>query len=130
MLVTASLAVPAGAHVHHNQCWRSTCVERVARKQCDNYHTVACIRRASLHYKVSFYLELAIARCESTLLYNPPGNPTHFGLFQFDYQTYGSTPYGKRGLPILTAKWNALAGAWGLRHLGTQPWVASEGCWG
>jgi soluble lytic murein transglycosylase-like protein len=97
--------------------------------QCSQAHPIACIRRAAMHWRVSFYLQLAIARCESQLrpwVLNGGGSGSS-GLMQFMPGTFASTPYGSRW--ILSAKWNALAGAWLLRG-GTGPWTASRACWG
>jgi soluble lytic murein transglycosylase-like protein len=97
---------------------------------CSDKRPVPCIRRAAIHHRVDFHLQLAIARCESGLR---PGVLNHggsgsSGLMQFMPGTFASTPY--RAHPILSAKWNALAGAWALRHWGAGPWAASRGCWG
>lgn len=75
-------------------------------------------------------MQLAIARCESRLLpwkLNDGGSGSS-GLMQFMPGTFAASPYG--GHSILSAKWNALAGAWTLRHSGTAPWNASRACWG
>lgn len=111
-------------------CNSKRCVERVAMKQCAQARPVPCIRRAALHHRVSFHLQLAIARCESGLQpqrLNDGGSGSS-GLMQFMPSTFASTPYRWRW--ILSAKWNALAGAWLLRRQGTGPWVASRPCWG
>lgn len=98
-------------------------------RQCAQARPVPCIRRAATHWRVSFYLQLAIARCESGLratVLNGGGSGSS-GLMQFMPSTFAGTPYG--GRPILSAKWNALAGAWLLRRAGTGPWAASRHCW-
>lgn len=113
----------------HRGCHSAACNERVAMHQCSQARAVPCIRRAAMHWRVSFYLQLAIARCESGLrawAMNGGGSGSS-GLMQFMPSTFASTPYGTH--PILSAKWNALAGAWTLRHYGTSPWVASAACW-
>lgn len=126
----ALLVVAPVARAHHGAyCHSSACVERVAMHQCSQARPVACIRRAAMHWRVSFYLQLAIARCESGLrawALNGGGSGSS-GLMQFMPSTFASTPYGARW--ILSAKWNALAGAWVLRRHGTGPWVASSACW-
>lgn len=97
---------------------------------CAQARPVPCIRRAALHWKVSFRLQLSIARCESGLRATVPnqGGSGSLGLMQFMPGTFATTPY--RWHWILSAKWNALAGAWLMRHGGTGPWFASRGCWG
>lgn len=96
--------------------------------QCSNARPVPCIRRAAMHHRISFYLQLAIARCESGLrawVTNGEGSGSS-GLMQFLPSTFAQTPY--RLHSIFSAKWSALAGAWLLRS-GTGPWAASQGCW-
>lgn len=99
-------------------------------KQCSQSRPVACIRRAAMRHRVSFRLQLTIARCESGLdptELNDAGSGAS-GLMQFMPSTFAGTPYRFRW--ILSAKWNALAGAWLLKRAGTGPWTASRGCWG
>ncbi len=127
--VVAGLLAPAAAKGHAG-CHGRACELRVAMKQCSQTRVVACVRRAALHHRVDFRLQLAIARCESRLrpwALNSEGSGAA-GLMQFMPGTFASTPYGAR--PILSAKWNALAGAWLLKRAGTGPWTASRGCWG
>jgi hypothetical protein len=97
--------------------------------QCSQTRTVPCVRRAALHWRIPFWLQLAIARCESglrALIPNSTGSGS-LGLMQFMPSTFRSTPYGRHW--ILSAKWSALAGAWMIAHVGTGPWNASRGCW-
>ena len=103
------------------------CLERVARKQCSKRRPVPCIRRAALHHGVPTRLQLAIARCESRLrwwAWNPSGASS---IMQIMPSTFASTPYADK--PIMSVKWNPLAGAWLLKTQGTAPWNASRGCW-
>ena len=127
-------------------CNTTRCTERVAAKQCSQDRPVPCIRRAAIHWQVPFRLQLAIARCEAGPRLNPlavygsAGNRVAFsmkwlrerdlssGLMMFKPSTFKTTPYRRRW--ILSARWNALAGAWALRHWGTGPWVSSQTCWG
>lgn len=129
--LAAVLVAPALADAHHGAyCHHRACVERVAMHQCSSSRPIACIRRAALHWRVPFALQLAIARCESGLrawALNGGGSGSS-GLMQFMPGTFAATPYGRRW--ILSAKWNALAGAWLLRRSGTGPWVSSRPCWG
>lgn len=85
-------------------------MERVARKQCSQTRVIPCIRRAALHWRVSFPMLLRKARCESTLNPYAVGFAVHHGLFQFLPSTWATTPYGGRW--IYSAKWNSLAAAW------------------
>lgn len=127
-LATVAALLPAVDH--HQPCRTMACRERVAMHDCSQRRPVACIRRAALHHRVAFRLQLAIARCESRLVpweFNDGGSGAA-GLMQFKPSTFATTPYRLR--PILSAKWNALAGAWMLRRVGTGPWIASRGCWG
>lgn len=93
-------------------CRSTTCLERVARKQCSQKRVVPCIRRAALHYHQPFYDLLRVARCESTL--NPwARNGVHAGLFQFRVatpSTWATTPYARKN--PFRAKWSSLAAAW------------------
>jgi soluble lytic murein transglycosylase-like protein len=118
------------AEAHHGAgCHSRGCVERVAMHQCSQTKVVPCIRRAALHWRVPFRLQLAIARCESGLrawVRNNGGSGSS-GLMQFMPGTFAATPYGRYS--ILSAKWNALAGAWLLARAGTGPWAASRSCW-
>jgi soluble lytic murein transglycosylase-like protein len=97
---------------------------------CSDARPVPCILRAALHHHVSFRLQLAIARCESGLKAGAmnAGGSGSSGLMQFMPGTFAATIYRWRS--IMSAKWNALAGAWALRHWGTGPWTASRSCWG
>jgi soluble lytic murein transglycosylase-like protein len=97
---------------------------------CSNARPVPCILRAALHHRVDFHLQLAIARCESGLravITNYQGSGAS-GLMMFMPGTFGATPYA--GHSLFSAKYSALAGAWGLRHWGTGQWAASRSCWG
>lgn len=105
----AALTIPAPATAKSG-CQSRTCVERVARKQCAQTRPVPCIRRAAIHWRVSFPMLLRKARCESGL--HPLAvNGVHAGLFQFNYpSTWSSTPYARRS--PWRAKWSALAAGW------------------
>jgi hypothetical protein len=98
-------------------CQTKACLERVARKQCSQRRPVPCIRRAAIHWRVSFPMLLRKARCESGL--NPrAANGVHAGLFQFRVaapSTWATTPYARRS-PWL-AKWSSLAAGW-MHHVG------------
>lgn len=76
-----------------------------------------CIRRAALHWDVSFPMLLRKARCESRL--RPwASSGVHAGLFQFRVaapSTWATTPYARRS--PWRAKWNALAAGW-MHHVG------------
>jgi hypothetical protein len=113
---------------------------------CSQTHVVPCIRRAALHHRVSFRLQLAIARCEAGPSLNPlavfgnAGNRARFsfawlavrdlsaGIMMFKPSTFLGLGYPASG--ILTAKYSALAGAKLMRQVGTAPWASSRGCWG
>lgn len=82
-----------------------------------------------MHHRVSFVLQLAVARCESGLrawVTNSGGSGSG-GLMQFMPGTWASTPYAR--FSRFAAKWSALAGAWLMRRVGTGPWSASRDCW-
>ena len=130
LLATFAALLPAADLQPPAPCRTVACRERVAMHDCSQTRPVACIRRAALHRRVSFDLQLAIARCESRLrpwVLNTAGSGAA-GLMQLMPSTFATTPY--RWRPILSAKWNALAGAWMLRRVGTGPWASSRGCWG
>lgn len=148
MLAAAAVAValPVPSAQADDGCTSTRCAERVARKACAKTRPVPCIRRAALHWHVPTGLQLAIARCEAGPALNPLAiagsarNRTEFsrgwlragdvasGLMMIKPSTYRATPY--RSKPLLSAKWNALSGAFLLRTQGTAPWAASRGCWG
>lgn len=109
MLVAAAVALPAAPAESRPSCATKRCQERVARKQCSNHRPVPCLRRAALHWRVSFTMLHRKAWCESRL---DPGatNGSHVGILQFAWGTWATTPYARRS-PWM-AKWNALAGAW------------------
>lgn len=87
-----------------------------------------CIRRAALHWDVPTGLQLAIARCESRLLWWAQNASGASSLMQILPSTWETTPYADK--PIMSVKWNPLGGAFLLRTQGTAPWAASRGCWG
>ena len=94
---------------------------------CSNSRPVPCIRRAAIHWRVSFPMLLRKARCESGL--NPyaingaPFNrrpvptPKSTGLLQFLPSTFyaARNPYRRRD--IWSAKWSALSAAY-WHHMG------------
>ncbi len=125
MIATAPRVVIAG-----DRCKTKRCTERVAMRQCSNARPIPCIRRAAIHWRVDFRLQLAIARCESGLrpTVTNSGGSGSSGLMQFMPSTFATTPYRHRS--IFSAKFNALAGAWLLSRAGTGPWSASRHCWG
>jgi soluble lytic murein transglycosylase-like protein len=105
-------------------CRTRACVERVAAHQCSQARPIPCLRRAAIHWRVSFSTLLRKARCESGL--NPyaiNGAPFNrrpvrtsksTGLMQFMPATWRSTPYARRS--IWRAKWSALAAGWMHAH--------------
>jgi hypothetical protein len=129
VILTGIIASTADAHPGRH-CHTRACPERVAMHQCSQSRPVPCIRRAALRHRVSFHLQLTIARCESGL--DPTetnnGGSGASGLMQFMPSTFATTPYALR--PLFSAKWNALAGAWLLRRAGTGPGLASRHCGG
>lgn len=84
---------------------------------CSQTRPVPCVRRAALHWRVSFPMLLRKARCESHL--RPwASNGPHAGIFQFRVafpSTWATTPYAPRS--PYSAKWNSLAAAW-MHHVG------------
>ncbi len=118
-LVVVALALSAAATAH---------AKRPAAKRCGQAHPVACLKMAAHRHGVSFALLRSIAWCESRLIptaRNPSGAS---GLVQFMPGTWANTPYARRS--PFRARWNALAGAWLIRRVGTGPWAASRHCWG
>lgn len=128
--IGAISVVPSAAHAGQgNSCNSHSCIERVYRKQCWRGNVHSCIHRASMHWRVSYSLLHSIARCESTFNernINPSTGAS--GLVQFLLSTWRTTPYKHHD--VLSARWNALGGAWLLHDQGTTPWVSSQGCWG
>ena len=122
--MAAPFTFTAGADARAG-CHTRGCVERVAMHQCSNARPVPCIRRAAIHWRVSFPMLLRKARCESGL--NPyaiNGRPFNrapvatsksTGLLQFLPSTWATTPYARRW--IWSAKWSALAAGW-MHHVG------------
>lgn len=110
-VTTATLMLGGVAEAKLQRCKKAACHERVARKQCSQTRVVPCIKRAALHYRVSFPMLLRKARCESTLNPYAVGFGIHRGLFQFNWPgTWRTTPYANRD--AFSAKWNALAAAY------------------
>lgn len=99
----------------HGGCRSWRCVERVARHHCSQRHPIPCIRRAGLHWHISFRMLLRKARCESRLDPEAIGFGVHYGLFQFLPSTFRSTPYARHS--PRSAKWASLAAAW-MHHVG------------
>lgn len=95
-------------------CKTTRCNERVARKQCSQSRPVPCVRRAALHWDVSFPMLLRKARCESGLRWWAR-NGVHVGIFQFLGSTWASTPY--RWHSPFSAKWSSLAAGY-MHHAG------------
>jgi hypothetical protein len=132
MALLATVAALVVVPLHHD-CHTDACHERVQAKirehvdyvlrhRC-NHSTVACVDRAAHLHRVSAPWMRSIAWCESRL--SPyASNGTHFGLFQFDWQTWRGSPYARRG-SVWSAKWNALAAAWYLRHGQASRWVCA-----
>lgn len=114
-------------------------------RACSQARPVPCIRRAAMHWHVAFRLQLSIARCEAGPRLNPlavygaASNRTAFsmrslrarnlsaGLMMFKPGTFAAGPYAAHWL--LSAKWNALAGAELLHRAGVGPWASSRACW-
>lgn len=70
----------------------------------------------------------AIEQCESSGNLNA-SNGTHFGLYQFDLQTWRSV--GGTGNPMNASRAEQRARAEALMaQRGTNPWLASKHCWG
>lgn len=115
LLLVAAIFAPAAPA--STGCNSRACRERVARKQCSQKRPVPCVRRAAIHWRVSFPMLLRKARCESRL--RPLAtNGAHAGLFQFRVaapSTWATTPYARRS--PWRAKWNALAAGWA-HHVG------------
>lgn len=99
----------------HDACRSTACTERVAMHQCSQQRVVPCIRRAAIHWRVSFPMLLRKARCESRLDPFARGG-VNIGLFQFNWPgTWSTTPYARRS--PWRAKWSSLAAAWA-HHVG------------
>lgn len=116
------------------KCRTKKCAIRVARKKCSQRRPTSCVRRAALHYRLSFTLLRKIAGCESVgspwgkinpYAHNPSGAE---GAFQFLYGTWAATPYGPQK-PRVSAKWASLGAAWLIATDGLHHWTASAGCW-
>jgi hypothetical protein len=112
--LAAVLTAPLWPSTAHARCHTTSCVERVARKQCDQAHVRPCIKRAALHQRVSYPMLVNRAWCESTL--NPYAvNGVHAGLFQFRVafpSTWATVPRRYSRHSPYSAKWASLAAAW------------------
>jgi hypothetical protein len=129
-LIATVVALVAASH--HDPC-DAACQDRVAAKvreatdyrlrhRC-NHSVVACIDRAAYLHRVPAGWMRSIAWCESRL--NPfASNGTHFGLFQYDWQTWSGSPYARRG-SVWSAKWSSLATAWYLRRGQASRWACA-----
>lgn len=108
------VAIPAEARTG---CQSTSCVERVARKQCSQVRVLPCVKRAAIHYRVSYAMLKRKAWCESR--WNPYAvSGPHAGLFQFRVaspSTWATTPYAMRW--PFSAKFNSLAAGW-MHHVG------------
>ena len=83
--------------------------------QCSQARPVPCIRRAAIHWRVSFTTLHRRAWCESRLNPFAVGGPNR-GLFQFNWPgTWSTTPYA--GHSVFSARWSSLAAAW-MVHVG------------
>jgi hypothetical protein len=67
----------------------------------------------------------SIPSCESSWEAEQVSGPNK-GLYQFNVETWASTPFASR--PILSAYWNARAAAWGYKHLehGPGEWACTS----
>lgn len=116
LLVTlAALALPAPAQasdhaaVDRGGCHTWSCLERVARKQCERGIVRGCVRRGARRYRVDEGLMMRIAYCESTM--NPSAtNGQYVGLYQFGANAWSRTPYARRSR--FSAKWSSLAASY------------------
>jgi hypothetical protein len=122
----AAVAVATGCQSH-------ACEQRVARRDFEqrdhvlrhrcNRSIPACIDRAAHLHQGSAGWMRSIAWCESRM--NPgASNGTHFGLFQFDWQTWRGSPYDHRG-SVWSPKWASLATAWYLRRGQSTRWACA-----
>lgn len=110
--LVSALAVPTSSAA---SCADSrVCVERVARKACDQRHVLPCIHRAALHFRVSYSMLKRKAWCESR--FRPrASNGDHTGLFQFRTawpSTWATVPWRYSRHAPTSAKWSALAAGW------------------
>jgi len=128
-IAVLALVLPAKT----DRCQTTACAQRVharARERVDyrlrhrcNHSVVACIDRAAHLHRVSAAWMRSIAWCESRL--SPSAsNGTHFGLFQYDWQTWSASPYAHRG-SVWSAKWASLATAWYIRHGQASRWACA-----
>lgn len=118
--------VPASVDAHK----KSSPAERYFANRCGEQSVSAvkaCLHRATIHWNdqpgaPSYSTALYIARRESNFnpnICNTQGSGA-CGLTQFMPGTWASTPYG--GFDVFSAKYNALAFAWGWSHLGPSHW--------
>jgi len=125
-IAVLALVLPAKA----DHCQTAACGRRAERQTADyrlrhrcSRSVPACIERAARLHHVSAGWMRSIAWCESRL--DPrASNGTHFGLFQFDRQTWASSPYARRG-SVWSAKWSSLATAWYIRHGQASRWACA-----
>lgn len=135
VLAITALPAPAAAHNQsgrgpgcHSKSCETRVAERRARKACWRGDVQGCIRRAAIHWRVSYWLMDRIIGCESS--HQPRQITGPFGasgLGQFLPGTWRENRYGRHD--VLSAKWNSLGMAWLMRS-GLAPWFASRHCWG
>lgn len=101
----------------HAGCHSKRCVERVAMRACSQARPVPCIRRAAIHWRVSFPMLLRKARCESGLNPYARNASGSSGLFQFLLGTFYSARNPYRRHEIWSAKWSSLSAAY-WHHMG------------
>jgi hypothetical protein len=126
MLATAAIAaVPATPAVAPADCSSTTCLERVAKKQCSSLRFNRCLDRASLTYRIPEAKSwlYRVSWCESRwqqFARNASGSTSYF---QFLPSTWATTRYRFRW--IYSPRFQALAAAEMYRAGRASEWVCN-----
>jgi hypothetical protein len=93
---------------------------------CSQSDPVACVDYAAAQFGQSPAAAECVARAESGDDPANATNPTHFGLWQFDEQTWAASPYG--GHSVWSAYWSSLAAMWYWREGQASRWTTFTAC--
>jgi hypothetical protein len=93
---------------------------------CSQTNPVACVDYAAVQFSQPVAVAECVARAESDDDPANAANPSHFGLWQFDQQTWASSPYG--GHSVWSAYWSSLAAMWYWQHGQASRWTTYAAC--
>lgn len=91
------------------------------RGRCGVDNVEACVVYAALAYEQDVAKAIDVAESESGMTACPSGNPTHFGVFQFDEATWAGTPYSAHS--PCEPLWASLGAMWYWARGETSRWT-------